>query len=91
MEQITEESDGFGLAESRARTKKALETIKESFDPGFSSGQHRNKAAEHGRRAEGLISGDAKDSHLTAERAHNRAADLIDQADTATKKAEALD
>ncbi|SPF31613.1 hypothetical protein SBA1_100069 [Candidatus Sulfotelmatobacter kueseliae] len=79
------------IDESKAIKTKALENINEAFDPGWSSDQHRAKAREHDLKADKLVSGDEKDSHITASRAHNRAADAIDAATKASAKCAALD
>lgn len=51
----------------------------------------RAKADKHSRIANGLVSGDAKDSHNVASIKANRAAKAIEAAHLATRKAEAFD
>ena len=46
----------------------------------MSSNDFRNMADKHDRKAAGLVSGDAKDSHNVASIKANRAADAIDNA-----------
>jgi hypothetical protein len=51
----------------------------------------RSKATKHSNNADGLVSGDAKDSHNVASIKANRAAKAIDAAHLATRKAEAYE
>jgi hypothetical protein len=51
----------------------------------------RSKATKHSNIADGLVSGDAKDSHNVASIKANRAAKAIDAAHLATRKAEAYE
>jgi hypothetical protein len=48
-------------------------------------------ANEHERKADGLVSGEKKDSHLAARLANNKAADCIDAANKSSAKAALLD
>jgi hypothetical protein len=51
----------------------------------------RNKADKHSNIADGLKSGDKKDSHNIASIKANKAADAIDAAHLASRKAEAFE
>jgi hypothetical protein len=51
----------------------------------------RAKSDKHSRIADGLVSGDAKDSHNVASIKANRAAKAIDAAHLASRKAEAFE
>lgn len=78
------------VKDSRARSRRALENIREGYCPAMTADDHRAKATEHDKRADELLSGDKRDSHLVAARAHNRAADAIDKAHQSARKAEAF-
>ncbi len=88
-QEIKEVSDNL-LAESAARSKAALQNINEAGYP-MSASDHRAKADAHDAKADELKDGVKKESHQVAARANNRAADAIDKANLATKKAEAFD
>ena len=83
MEQITEQD--------KQRRTGAWEHIKEGYIPPMTPTDYRSAADKHGRKADQLVSGDAKDSHIVAEKKHNQAGDAIDAAHLATRKAEAFD
>ncbi|MGA9158286.1 MAG: hypothetical protein WB249_15970 [Candidatus Sulfotelmatobacter sp.] len=73
--------------------KDGMENITEGlgYCPPMTAAEHRAKADDHDKKADELLSGDKKDAHLIAARAHNAAADAIEKADLSTKKAEAFD
>ena len=78
------------IAESQDRRNAAFATIKEGYHPPMSADDHRNKANEHDKRADELLSGEKKDSNLIAAKSHRAAATAIDQANRSSAKAEAL-
>jgi len=59
-----------------------------AYEPAWGADDHRAQAAKHDRKADGLVSGEAKDSHITAANAHRKAGDLIDKANRASRKTE---
>ena len=57
-----------------------------AFTPSRTSDDWRGKADEHDRKADQLVSGEAKDNHISAARACRDAATKIDKANRSTRK-----
>lgn len=77
--------------QDKKRRTDAWENINEGYCPPMSADDHRAKADEHDKRANELLSGEKKDSHIIAARAFRKAAGAIDAANQSSKQAVALD
>ncbi len=79
------------IAESQKIREAALANVKEGYNPPMSADDHRNTAKRLSDKADELLSGDKKDSFITASQAHARAADAIETAHKSSAKVEALE
>src|SRR5271155_1549712 len=61
------------------------------YQPAMSADDFRTNAAKHDRKADGLVSGDDKDSHTIAAKNCRKAANCIDKANRSAAKAALLD